>query len=214
MIHGFGRTARLLACLLALAWLAGACGGGAPQVTTGFLSHPERLKADAQEPGIWWWEAPGIDWKRYDKVMLDRVAVRMDARKAEREVSREELRALAAKLREAVALEVSRKYPVVDRPGPGVLRLTAALTNVKPVSPAANVVSTAILMWPLDAGDATVEVRFIDGADGRLIGELAARQQGSTMEVHKVWSRWGQVESAFQKWGVMLRQSLDWAHGR
>lgn len=207
------RRTGVWAILAAVVWLAGCAGGGAPPAATSFLEHPERLKADQKAEGIWWWEAPGVDWGRYDKLKIDPVAVRVDTAGAEREVTKAEVVELAVKLRRAVLAQLGRTIPVVDRPGPGVLRVRAALTNVKPVSPAMNVVTTAILMWPLDAGDATIEVRFSDGGDGRLLGEVLALQQGSTMEVHKVWTRWGQVESAFDRWGIMLREGLAETRG-
>lgn len=188
-------------------WIAGCA---APQVpSSGFLSDYGRLKADPTEEGISWWERPGVQWKKYKKVMLDPVVVKIDPAKAEREMTKEEMETLAKKLRQAVVEVMRKRYPVVKDPGPEVLHIRAALTHIKPVSPAANIISTALLGWPIDVGEAAVETQFIDSSSGTVLGELVASRKGSMMDVSKVWTRWSQVEAGFKNWAEMLRAALE-----
>lgn len=193
--------------VLLLIWVAGCA---TPQVPpSGFLSDYQRLKPDSREEGIAWWERPGVQWKKYKRLMIDPVEVKVDLTKAEREMKPEEMETLAKKLRQTVIETMGKRYPVVKEPGREVLRIRAALTHLKPVSPAANVVATAILMWPIDFGEAAVETQFIDSSSGTVLAELTASNKGSMMEVTKVWTRWTQVESGFKQWAEKLRLALD-----
>ncbi|MBA4394909.1 MAG: hypothetical protein C0407_15260, partial [Desulfobacca sp.] len=133
-------------------------GCAAPQVApSGFLTDYQRLKADPTEEGISWWERPGISWKKYKGFMIDPVEVRIDRAKAEREMKPEEMEKLAKNLRQAVVEVLKDRYPIVNQAKPDVLRIRAALTHLKPVSPAANIITTVVLMMPVDVGEAAVE---------------------------------------------------------
>jgi hypothetical protein len=129
------------------------------------LTDYQRLKADPKEEGISWWEAPGVRWGKYKRLMIDSVEVRII--KAEREMKPKEMEKLAGTLRNSVVEAIRPRYPVVNRPGPDVLRIRAALTHLKPVSPAGNVIAVAVLMMPIDVGESAVEVQFIDSVSGK-----------------------------------------------
>lgn len=118
---------------------------------------------------------------------------------------------MGVRLRRACIRAVKDRYPVVERSAAGVLRIRAALTHLKPVRTEVNVISTAVLMWPVDFGEAAVEAQFLDASDNTLLAEIWATASGSPLEVHKVWSRWEQVESAFAYWAKLIRESLDQA---
>jgi hypothetical protein len=175
---------------------------------TGFLTDYQRLKADPKEEGISWWETPGVRWGKYKRLIIDPVEVRIDTTKAEREMTPEEMEKLAGSLRKSVVEAMRPRYPVVERTGPDVLRIRAALTHLKPVSPATNVITTVVLMMPVDVGEAAVEVQFIDSVSGKILSELMASQQGSIMAVTQVWTRWSQVEQGFKDWARKLRAAM------
>jgi hypothetical protein len=198
----------LLVLLLLLTY-----GCAAPQVApSGFLSDYQRLKAEPGEEWISWWELPNVPWKKYKRLMIDPVEVRIDMAKAEREMKPEEMEKLANTLRRAVVEALKDRYPMSNQAGPDVLRLRTALTHLKPVSPAANIISAVVLMMPVDVGEAAVEVQFIDSQSGKILSELIASQRGSLMAVTEVWSRWAQVEAGFKEWAQKLRAALDEVH--
>lgn len=204
---GWRRGSAWLAAVLCLVGLAGCAG---PQVApSGFLSDYGRLKPDPQQEGLTWWEAPDANWKRYQKLIIEPVAVRLVAGPDQPALAAAEQAKLAAELRRAVVQEVQGRYPVVASPGPGVLRVRAALTRLKPVEPAANIISTAVLMMPVDVGEAALEAQFVDSVSGGVLGELAIASRGSTLDLGRVWSRWAQVEAAFADWARRFRQALD-----
>ncbi|MFH1060164.1 MAG: DUF3313 domain-containing protein [Pseudomonadota bacterium] len=197
----------LLAACLGLAVLAGCAPLQAP--SSGFLSDYARLRPDPQQEGLAWWEAPGVRWKNYKKLMIDPVAVRLVAGPDQPALDQAEQARLAQALGQAVIKAVAGRYPVVAAAGPDVLRVRAALTRLKPVQPAANVISTAVLMMPVDVGEAALEAQFVDSVSGRVLGELTIASRGSTLDLGRVWSRWAQVQAAFDDWARRFRQALD-----
>ena len=202
-----GRIGRIL-LVLALVVVVGGC-GGLPVKPSGFLSHYDRLRPDEEIDGLWWWEASGVDWSKYHKVCIEPIDVRINLSKTPRRISPDEIRRLSLGLRKAIVNALKDRYPIVERPGPGVLVLKAALVHLKPVSRKLNIVTSMILMWPIDTGEAAVEAQFLDGASGKLLGEVLMSSEGSTLEITKVWSRWEQVEEAFKQWAKLLRKAMD-----
>lgn len=202
------QTTWMWAVMLGLALAAGCASTGPPVLPSGFLENYKALKPDPQVKGLYWWEKRGVDWKEYNKLLIDPVQVRVDKSKSKRRLQPGEAKMLAAKLRQAVVKALESYYPVVDKPGPGVLRLRAALVHVKPVNPAMNVMSTAIMMMPMDVGEAAVESQFMDSMSSQVLAEVLAVDEGSHSELTKVWSRWDQVEDAFRDWAQMLKESF------
>jgi len=176
---------------------------------SGFLSDYQRLKPDQTEKGIFWWERPGVDWTKYTRLMIDPIEVKIDPAKSVVELSKEESNKMAASLRQAVVEAMKDRYPLAKAPRADVLRIRAALTHLKPVEPAGNVVSTVFIGVPLDVGEASIEVQFIDSQTNQVLSELVALKKGSSWDFHNVWSRWTQVDVAFKEWAKKLRAAMD-----
>lgn len=203
----FWRTAALaLGLSLGLLWPIGC--GTPPQVPpSGFLSNYEGLVPDPEVDGLYWWENKGVNWRDYHALLIDEVQVRI-APQAREQLEAGEARRMAARLRSMVVKALKGNFPLASRPAPGVLRVRAALVHLKPVRPAVNVVSSAVLMIPLDVGEAAVEAQFCDSVSNRVQGELVISNQGSISQLSKVWTRWEQVEEAFAGWAVLLRRAM------
>lgn len=197
-----------LALALALSLLAAWGCGIPPKVPpSGFLTNYKALQPDTEVEGLYWWEKKGVNWRDYHALLIDPVQVRISP-DARQQLQPGEAAEMAAKLRAMVVKSLQGNFPMAARPAPGVLRLRAALVHLKPVRPAVNVVSSALLMVPLDVGEAGVEAQFRDSVSGRVQGELVISNQGSISQLTKVWTRWDQVEEAFAGWAVMLRRAM------
>lgn len=197
-----------LAGLAVLVLLAG-CASTPRANPSGFLSDYNRLKQDPQDESIWYWEKPGVDWGKYRKFMLDHVRVRIDKKKAQRELTQAELNKLAGDFRKVVAKELSSGYEVVSRPGPGVLQVSAAIVDVIPVNPAINMMSGAALLMPLDLGGASIEVKFLDSVSGELLAEMSDTKRQSHLTLNMGWKRWSHVQEAFEDWAKEFKKAID-----
>ena len=185
-------------------------GCAAPKIApSGFLSDYRKLQPDPGDKEVQWWERSGVQWQKYRRLILDPVETRVDRSKATREISQEEIDNLADHLRQAEVKAVQDRYPVVNEPGSDVLRIRAALTHLKPVSGALNVLTTAAVFMPIDVGEAAVEAQFIDSQSAEILAELTVSSRGSMMDLTGVWTRWSQVESTFEDWARKLRAALD-----
>ncbi len=89
--------------------------------------------------------APDLDLSPYQRVIIDPVDVVLDPEAADRPVNPAELAALADYLRQALIVAVRDAYPVVEKPGPDVLRLRVALTDVVPTQPRSNKAGTLLV---------------------------------------------------------------------
>lgn len=199
---------RLLALTLGLYLLCLAGCGTPPKVPpSGFLSNYDALAPDPDVDGLYWWEKKGVNWQNYHALLIDEVQVRI-APQSREHLEDGEAKQMAERLRSMVIKALKGNYPLASRPAPGVLRLRAALVHLKPVRPAVNVISSAVLMVPLDVGEAAVEAQFSDSVSGRVQGELVISNQGSIAQLTKVWTRWEQVEEAFVQWALLLRRAM------
>ncbi|MBI5521395.1 MAG: DUF3313 domain-containing protein [Desulfarculus sp.] len=201
-------TLVIMAMGLGAAWLLAGC--AAPQVRpSGFLAHHPELKAVPGLESISYWEKPGVKWERYRRLLLEPVRVRLDERQSTREMSAEETARLAEALRQAVIKATTDRFPQASAPGPDVLVVRAALTHLKPVNPALNIATTAVVFMPVDVGQAAVEAQFLDAQSGEVLAEAAASRSGSPVELTTLWTRWSQVEACFAVWADMLRQAME-----
>lgn len=197
-------------CLGSLAlFLTAGCASGPEVPPSGFLSNYQALKPDPKIKGLYWWEKSGVEWKGYTRLLVDPVQVRLDKSQAKRELQPGEAQKLARRLRAAVIAQLKGTVRLTNRPGPGVLRLEAALVHLKPVHPAMNVISTAVMMWPMDVGEAAVEAQFRDSLSNQLLGELVIASRGGHTEVSQVWTRWTQVENDFAEWARLLKEAIQ-----
>lgn len=234
MTHGpRTATAGLMLAVLSLgAPAAGAeaeRGDGAPPLS-GFLgdySDLSPLVAKKRSSVLLYVREAGV-LGRYDAFLVEPPLIYFHADARGGGVDPQELAMLASALRDAVIEELRRGgYRVVDEPGPGVLRLRGAITEVVPVNPVKNVGATAagvvagagaapgvgLLVPRIDLGQASIEVEMLDGESGErmvaIVAERQARRFGGKLQGAK---RWGDVKAAFRWWAERLRERLDELH--
>ena len=200
-------TPMIIAGAVILFLLAGC---GAPRMqSSGFLSDYDRLRPVQKEEHVLYWEKPGVDWKRYDKLIIAPVQVRIVPADPPVELRLGEAEELAGRLHEALVRGLRERYPVVETAAPDVLVIRPALTHLKPVTPALNIAATALLGVPVDVGEAAVEAQFADSLSGRILGELTVSSRGSIVDITRVWTRWDQVNRAFELWAQRLRRAME-----
>jgi hypothetical protein len=130
--------------------------------------------------------------------------------------------ALTAYFQNAITRAISDAFPVVQEPGPLVLRLRTALigVDVGTAMQPANVSSGGeALAYAIDIGKVGVEMEMVDSVTGEQIAAAIDRQNlGSGAIVGAVaFSRdeqFAAAKEAFDGWAVRLREFLDSAHER
>lgn len=221
----------LFACsLISLALLVSSC-AKQPKIQPGFLPAYAALHPAPDGSGALVWSKPGLTWadaKRYPKILVGRVRIWYSPDSGYKGIDPSELIVLTNYFRTAVVRELKQGgYPLVDKPGPGVMVLSAVITNLKPTQPLFNVLgsvlpvgitlnlaSTALTGTALNLGEVSIEAKCLDGANGDLLYAYQDTKAGSKLDFKDGVTTWGDVKKAFDEWAAKLRQRLDKIYGR
>jgi len=129
--------------------------------------------------------------------------------------------AVAEYYRAALVKAVSGAFPVVEKPGPLVLRLRSAIVGVDfggELAPADKEADKAAgLTHMVNIGKVQVEMELVDSETGEQIAafvdkENLAGEAGSAQRTRK--EEWAAAREAFDGWAARVRQFLDASHER
>jgi hypothetical protein len=204
--------------VLAFLFLAGCATSKAPNLV--FLGSGIELQSVPGHPSTRSWSSRPQALADYHAFLFDPVVVSLGKAAPDYEASAEEVKNLSEHLRAAFTDELTRGgYTVVDKPGEGVLRVRAALTELVPVHPARNLGAKTvgsfigvggILLPAIDIGQAAIEVDMRDSNTNARVAAFADRKTGRKyFGGLNSYRRWGDVESAFQAWAREFRMRLD-----
>jgi hypothetical protein len=168
------------------------------------------------------WLKPGVDFSKYDKVMVDPVSFAAGDESESKEmkgIDPEKLKELGEKCTQAVIDAIKVKYPVVTEPGPDVVRVRFAIIDLKKSYPVISGVTSIVpiglaitlLKRPVTGswtgGGSTVgQVMATDSTTNEVI---AAAQDTYEAGFFERFSRYGSAEDAFKVWGGKLVKFLD-----
>ncbi|OEU44504.1 MAG: hypothetical protein BBJ60_11615 [Desulfobacterales bacterium S7086C20] len=169
----------------------------------------------------------GVDFKKYDKVMMDFVQFWFKDGTEYKGIHIHELNELAAAFNKAMADALKDAYPMVDDPGPDVLRIRFAITDVIPSRPALNTI-TAVTPVGLAlstvkkgvtgthtfVGEASMEAELLDSLTNERLGAAIDRKAAGKYKIVKGMTKWGHAKDAFGFWAKRLRKWLDEVHGK
>jgi hypothetical protein len=205
-------------------FLAGCAAGGMKKVDkAGFLGDYSQLKPGGEDRAAMVYIKPGVDLKPYDKIMFERVTVMLSPDADYKVVDPALLKELTDYYQNALINAVKDGYQVVDQPGPGVLRVRAAITDVKPSKPVANTMSSIIPIGMAVAavtkvasddnvgtGEAATEIEVLDSVTGERLAAAVDRRQGGKMAFR---GKWTDTKDAFDFWAKRFRERLDEMRG-
>jgi hypothetical protein len=169
-----------------------ATASNAPRVD--FLTDYARLKPMPGGGGMLCWRSADTDWKRYDKVLFERIQVYIKPG-SQKAVDPTDLKMLIDYFHEALVKAIKPEAQIVNASGPGVLRVQIALTSLVPTNTVDSLVGTAVpygFVAEIGSGAATgrpagstpylgqtgLEVKFRDGVSGKVVAECADSEIG------------------------------------
>lgn len=115
-------------CILALL-SCGAVMAAEPQYS-GFIENYPDLKPDPQNPGAMLWENPGLDRSAYRAVMIETIDIFIHPQSEYKGIDANDMKAISDTLYKELVDVLEPEIPVVSKPGPGVIVLRLAITNV------------------------------------------------------------------------------------
>lgn len=201
---------------------------------SGFLSDYARLEPVSWADGIQCWRKTHLDAKAFDKVMIARMTVSLKPGQ-QQGIDPTDLKALTDYFHASLVKALSPQMRVVDKPGPGVLVLRIALTNLVPTGVGESVIGTVVpyaFVAEAGSGVATgrpagstpylgetgMEMQFRNGATDAILGECrdteigrkyAADLDAGAAGAAKSWAS-GYLNS-FQSWAYARNAFDKWA---
>lgn len=178
-------------CLVAvLACALTAC--TAPQAEhSGFLTDYDNLTHVSIDQTVTSYVKSAVDAPNFTHFLLDPVVFLPGAGKADG-VSSQEIAQMKAALTAAIIKSFKRRFEPAADPGPQVLRVRFAITDVKKSKPALNAVM-AIILVPLSSGGATTEAEVLNSVTGERLIAIVGSTEGSLLK--------GEFEGFFSELG-------------
>ncbi|UCD56892.1 MAG: DUF3313 domain-containing protein [Candidatus Hydrogenedentota bacterium] len=209
-------VAVLLACVL------GAGCASSPKVErSGFLSDYSGLEPGPKGGAEMAYVKSGIDWSSYDSVLIEPVVVWYSPNADYQGIHPRELVELADYFEQALVENLEDKYAIVGRPGPGVLRVRVAITNVEPSNPTMDTVSAVVPQMRLVSaakkgvtgthmyvGEASMEAEIYDSQTNERLAAAIDTRAGEK-EIFDEKDKWADAREAMDSWAERLRQRLD-----
>jgi hypothetical protein len=172
------------------------------------------------------WLKPGINFAKYNKVILEHVVFFFADDSPYKGIDSSELNQLAEQFDLAIVNVLKGSYPIVTEPGPDVVRIRIAITDLKQSTPALGVVSTVTMVTPVGlgvglvkrgatgswsgSGATSAEFLAFDSMTSQVI--VAARDDRGAGFTDR-YTKWGSAEEAFKFWAERIKMVMDQAHG-
>jgi len=170
-------------------------------------------------------------WKNEDalknssKFVLDPVLIYLLPEAQARGIDPEQLAKLAQDFTKAIKSELGSGHDeIVTEPGPGVLVLRVAITNVEPnggkenagikgaeVAATHAVAPGASLLIPrLSVGKVAIEGEIVDSTSGDVVVAFMTSKSGRRyFSGLKAYEKWGDIDAAFKAWAKNLHERLE-----
>jgi len=203
---------------------------GDSRKVSGFLGDYSGLVPDAKNGDLLIYEKDASVLGKYNKFIFDPITIYLLPEARDRGIDADDLDRLANYFHDAVTDELTKsgRYQIVTTPGPDVLELNVAITNVEPtggkknaaVKGAATAASVAVapgaslLVPKLSVGRVGIEGEMLDSASGERMAAFVTSKAGRRwFSGFNTFKKWGDIESAFRSWAKNFRERLDEAHG-
>jgi hypothetical protein len=197
---------------------------------SGFLGDYSKLVPDAKNGDLLVYEKDPNVLKKYNKFIFDPITIYLLPEARDRGIDPDDLERLAQYFHDAVTdeLKKSGRYEIVTTPGPDVLELNVAITNVEPTGgkknaavkggaaavSAATVPGIGLAVPRLSVGKVSIEGEMLDSTSGdRQVVFVTGKGGRRWFSGLSGFKKWADIEAAFRSWAKNFRERLDEAHG-
>jgi len=194
---------------------------------SGFLNNYTGLRPSTDDSGAWSYRKPGVNFKGYTKIILDPLVIWPHPDSAYGGLDSLTVWKLALGFQESMSQALAGGYTIVKEPGPGVLRLRAALTDVMlehpklaspgPLLPLANdiLIQASEKISGMNAleGEAAIEAELLDAESQERLVAYVEKRMSSKVLLTQDKDSLGPVLEIFDYWARKFRQRLDEERG-
>ncbi|HWS01918.1 MAG TPA: DUF3313 domain-containing protein [Gammaproteobacteria bacterium] len=255
----FARSMSLCAVLGAM--LLSGCASTGSDVTTvtvtdptrltqsGFLSDYKRLETTSWGGGIECWRDPGLDATKYDKILISNILVSLKPKDGENPmIDPSDLKVLTDYFHNSLVNAFKPQMGIVTEPVSGTIVMRIALTSLLPTQVSRSVTGTLIpygFVAEAGSGPASgrpagttpylgetgMEMQFVDGATGSIVGECRDTELGRKYAAEldsgadgaagtwasgyvNAFQSWSYAKNAFDKWSLLTAQRFAELQGK
>ncbi|HBL24871.1 MAG TPA: DUF3313 domain-containing protein, partial [Deltaproteobacteria bacterium] len=218
-------TKVILAVVIGIVFTVSVAFAGDPSFS-GFLGDKsvyETLKPGPEGGAKLRWLKPGLDFKIYNKFMVDSVIFYLSDDSENKGIDPQLMKELADSFNKEIVAAFKDKYPIVSEPGPDVARIRLAITNVKQSRPGVSAVTSIIPVgivvstakrgvtggWA-GSGETGAEVEVLDSTTSDVIARAVDQQQAAFTSR---FSKYGSANDAFKFWSERIVWFIDDAKG-
>jgi hypothetical protein len=240
MIRFQETTARRMAFLLMMVLFCGCASNGTPKPAktperSGFLSNYEMLKPIEGGDGAQAWRSQDVDWKKYDKVLIERMQVFIKEDSENKGIDPTDLKMLTDYFYQALVKELEPTAQIVDKAGPDVIGLRIAIVNLVPTKYGLSIAGTLTpyafvaeaASGPASGrpagstpylGETGIEAQIQDGGSGQVLAEFADNRFGKKYDLDTSKSASGAAKQwvngymdSFTTWSYAKQAFDQWA---
>jgi hypothetical protein len=186
---------------------------------SGFLSDYSLLQPGKEGQARLRYVNPNADWNSYTGIFIEPVVFISDA---DERVDPKDQQVLSSYYYNALKTHLSGVLPIVDQPGPHVLVVRAALSDVSSATPGLRTISVVVPQARVInaaqslatdsyafVGSARSEGEFKDGGTGQTLAEAVdGRSGGMSIKNAGVW-KWGDAENVMDYWAELAAKRLN-----
>lgn len=186
------------------------------------------LQAKPELKGALGWRSPEFTIGKYTAFYIEPVALWHGEDMAkESGLEPEQLEALAEYFRDVLSkVPDGQKLQLAAQPGPGVISVQAAITEIETSSPVSNALTSVIPVGILlsagkqaatgqamGVGKCSVEMRFVDSVSGDKLALFAETKVGKKYSASG-FTETGQSKEAMDEWAALLKERVDALWGK
>ena len=205
-MHGH-HILRVLA-VASLLLTAGGCTKFQEASPSGFLENYAQLQPSKEFPGARIYSNPDKTAADYDRFMADPVVVRFSPDAEGAAIDPAKVKALASYLDEQLRKAISERYELTETPGPRVIRIRAALTDIRPRQHQVNPRKDELPIWP---GGATIEIEAVDSQSGQRVLAVMDSVRGTIVKPEEQ-REFDDVREALRRAGERLTRLVRFHH--
>ncbi len=187
---------------------------------SGFLNDYSLLEEGGSGQAALVYVNPNTDFTRYKSVIIDPVSVWAPEDSKLVRLDPEQLQNLVAHLQNSLTEELAKDYHLTTEPGPGTMRVRAAITeargskvvldSVSTIIPNTRMLSTVTQLGvgtSVATGKAHGEVEILDSMTNERLFAGVDERYGSKA-FRGMFTKWGDVKDAFDHWSSRIRERL------
>ncbi len=210
---------RLMVFVFVAALLVSFSAYAAEMKKSGFLSDYSAMKPGPKGGAAWVYFKEGVDFAKYKKLMVDQVTFFLKDDAKYKGIQPEDIKELTDAFNNAVRENIGKYYELTDQPGPDVIRIRVAITDLSPGKPGMSAVSTvlpiglgvslvkkAVTGKHTGVGETSMEMEVVDSLTNERFAAAIDEYSGGKLSGLK---KWGSAEEAFKFWTERIRKRLD-----